>query len=70
MATPKSITCQSVGHMVYVRDEYGNLVDTLTFPQSVMAQSFGSGISVVCGTMCYTYTLQNGQLKQTGLHSV
>ena len=46
MDIPKAVTCQSVGGTVYVRDERGNLVDTLSFPQSVTAQSFGSGISV------------------------
>ena len=50
--------------MVYVRDEYGNLVDTFSFPQSVSAQSFGNGMTVRCGTMLYTYMLENGQLKQ------
>ena len=69
MAAPKSITCQCVGHMVYVRDEYGNLFDTFSFPQNVIAQSFGNGMSVICGTMCYTYVLENGQLKQTSVHS-
>lgn len=70
MSEPKAVTCQSNGHMVYVRDEYGNLVDTLSFPQNVMAQSFGNGISVICGTMCYTYVLERGQLKETNVHSV
>ena len=70
MDSPKAVTCQSVGGTVYVRDERGNLVDTLSFPQSVTAQSFGSGISVVCGTMCYTYVLEDGRLKQAGIHGV
>ena len=70
MASPKSITCQAVGGTVYVRDEFGNLCDTFHFPQSVLAQSFGNGMSVICGTMCYTYVLEDGRLKQTGVHSV
>lgn len=70
MTTAKAITCQTVGNMVYVRDERGNLLDTLGFPQPVMVQSFGTGFSVVCGTMCYTYMLENGQIRRTGTHGV
>ena len=70
MLDPKAVTCQACGGTVYVRDERGRLVDTLSFPQNVVAQSFGNGISVVCGTMCYTYMLDNGQLKQVGIHGV
>lgn len=66
----KSVTCQSNGKTVYVRDERGNLIDTLSFQYNALAQSFGSGISVICGTMCYTYTLENGHLRQTGVHAV
>ena len=67
---PKMITAQSVGGTVYVRDERGNTVDVLTFPQTVQVQSYGNGLSVICGTMCYTYTLENGRLEQTGIHGV
>lgn len=70
MAIAKAVTCQSVGSTVYVRDEMGNLIENIAFPQPVMAQSFGSGISVTCGTLCYTYILENGQLKQVSVHSV
>ena len=66
----KSVTCRSVGNTVYVHDENGNQVDILSFPQSVSAQSFGNGISVTCGTMCYTYMLEDGRLRQTGMHFV
>ena len=66
----KAVTCQTVGSTVYVRNERGGIIDVMSFPGSVQAQSFGSGISVISGTLCYTYTLENGQLKQTGLHSV
>lgn len=66
----KSVTCQTVNGTVYVRDQRGGLVDVLSFPTGVVAQSFGSGLSVISGTLCYTYTLENGQLKQTGVHSV
>lgn len=64
------ITAQSVGGTVYVRDERGNLVDALSFPQNVQVQSYGNGLSVICGTMCYTYTLENDHLEQTGIHGV
>ena len=65
----KAVTCQTSGNTVYVRDERGNLIDTLTFPQNPIAQSFGEGISVICGTLCYTYMLDGNHLKQTGLHT-
>lgn len=67
---PKAVTCKTSGKVVYVYDERGNLIDTLSFQFNPIAQSFGSGISVICGTMCYTYTLKNGRLVQSGLHSV
>ena len=66
----KSVTCQVVGGTVYVRDQRGGIVDVLSFPVGVQAQSFGNGISVISGTLCFTYTLENGRLRQTGLHAV
>ena len=70
MINPKTITCQAVGGTVYVRDERGNLVDSFSFPGNCIAQSFGNGMTVICGTMCYTYMLEDGKLRQTGVHSV
>ena len=65
-----AVTCQANGSTVYVRDQRGGIVDVLSFPVSVQAQSFGNGISVISGTLCYTYMLDNGTLKQTGVHAV
>lgn len=65
-----AVTCHSVGGTVYVRDQNGNMVDVLSFPVNVQAQSFGSGISVISGTLCYTYILDHGTLRQTGVHAV
>lgn len=65
-----AVTCQAVGGTVYVRDQRGGIVDVLSFPVNVQAQSFGNGISVISGTLCYTYMLDHGSLRQTGVHSV
>ena len=65
----QAVTCQVSGGTVYVRNERGDLVDVLSFPGSVQAQSFGSGVSVISGTMCFTYVLDNGRLRQTGVHA-
>lgn len=70
MSESKAVTCQTNGGTVYVRDQRGAIVDVLSFPVAVQAQSFGSGISVISGTMCYTYMLENGKLRWTGVHSV
>lgn len=66
----KAVTCQTNGGTVYVRDQRGGIIDVLSFPVNVQAQSFGSGISVISGTLCYTYVLDHGALKQTGVHAV
>ena len=65
-----AVTCQTNGGTVYVRDQRGGIIDVLSFPVNVQAQSFGNGISVISGTLCYTYVLDNGSLKQTGIHAV
>lgn len=65
-----AVTCQTNGGTVYVRDQRGGIIDVLSFPVNVQAQSFGSGISVISGTLCYTYVLDHGALKQTGVHAV
>lgn len=65
-----AVTCQTNGGTVYVRDQRGGIIDVLSFPVNVQAQSFGSGISVISGTLCYTYVLDHGTLKQTGVHAV
>ena len=65
-----AVTCQTSGNMVYVRNVRGELIETFSFPNNPLAQSFGNGISVICGTMCYTYMLKDGHLKQVGLHAV
>lgn len=66
-----SVTCHTANGNVYVRDQRGGLIDVLSFPSSnIQAQSFGNGISVVSGTLCYTYMLENGKLRQTGVHAV
>lgn len=64
----KAISCHTSGNTVYIRDEKGTLIDQMTFPQPPMAQSFGNGVTITCGTMCYTYMLDNNQLKQTGMN--
>jgi hypothetical protein len=63
-------SCQVNGGTVYIRDQRGALIDVLSFPVSVQAQSFGNGVSIISGTMCYTYMLENGSLRQTGIHAV
>lgn len=65
-----AVTCQVNGGTVYVRNERGGIIDVLSFPCPVQAQSFGSGVSVISGTLCYTYVLDHGTLKQTGVHAV
>ena len=68
---PKMITAKANGSTVYVYDERGNMIDTFSFPQNVQVQSYGNGMSVVCGTMCYIYTLDSdGKLRQSGFHGV
>jgi hypothetical protein len=70
MSDTIAVTCQTVNGTVYVRNQRGELIDVLSFPSSnIQAQSFGSGISVISGTMCYTYVLEGGRLKQTGVHA-
>lgn len=66
----KAVTCFTRGNVVYVRDERGNTIDTLSFQYPVQAQSFGNGLTVTSGTMCYTFVLDGDHLKQDGMYAV
>lgn len=56
--------------LVDVLDEYGNMVDVISFPCPVHAQSFGTGITVsLSNGTTYVYTLQDGRLRQSNFFS-
>lgn len=62
-----SIVCERNGNTVYVRDQRGNTIDCLSFQHDVgEVSSFGHGLTVRSGGVCYSYELQNGYLKPTG----
>lgn len=66
-----NVTCQVSGNTVYVRDERGFLIEMFSYPDTPTAQSFGNGVTITCGTMCYTYTLDDrGKLVQSGVYGI
>ena len=63
-------SCRVEGGTVYIYDENGGIFDVRAFCEPVSATAFGNGVSITSGNMCYTFMLQDGQLRQTGMNCV
>ena len=69
MSDVRTVLCRVRNEtIVDVLDEYGNVVDILSFPCPVHAQSFGNGITVsLSNGTTHVYTLQDGRLMQSNI---
>ena len=69
MIDVESVSCEVSNGTVYIYDQYGNLVNTLTgFIGLVHAYSTGRCIIVDTDSMSYTYSVgRDGSVRQTGM---
>lgn len=62
----ESVSCEISNGMVYIYDQDGNMVETLSYPDLENAYSTGSGIVIETESMSYIYSVRGDYLELTG----